>query len=115
MPTTKSALVLSFRTFLLAIPVLVLLTLYGTTQAGNSPQSNPEAVPGAVTISSISTGFEHACAIRSDNTVTCWGAGKTNTGTEPNYGQAIDPSGTFTQISAGQWHTCGVQTNGTVD
>ncbi len=27
-------------------------------------------------------------------------------------GQATPPAGTFTQVSAGGWHTCGLRTNG---
>ena len=30
------------------------------------------------------------------------------------YGQATPPAGTFTQVSAGMYHTCGVRTDGTL-
>ena len=61
----------------------------------------------------ISGGDFHTCGVKTDGTVTCWGAGTTNTGF-PNYGQASPPAGTFTQVSAGAVHTCGLETGGTV-
>ena len=52
-------------------------------------------------------GFGHSCGVRTtDGTVVCWGA--------DDDGQATPPQGTFTQVSAGGFHTCGVQTQGTV-
>ncbi|HCO02350.1 MAG TPA: hypothetical protein DIT48_03090, partial [Actinobacteria bacterium] len=51
-------------------------------------------------------GYGHTCGIRTDGTVTCWGSNE--------YGQLSSPSGTFTQISAGNWHTCGLRTDGTL-
>ena len=32
-----------------------------------------------------------------------------------NYGQSNTPSGTFTQVSAGAWHSCGLRENGSVE
>lgn len=39
-------------------------------------------------------------------TLTCWGSNQ--------YGQSAPPSGTFTTVSAGQFHSCGVRSDGTV-
>ncbi len=38
-----------------------------------------------------------------------WPAGGTN-----DYGQATPPAGTFSQVSAGGYHTCGLKTDGTL-
>src|SRR6266566_2174709 len=78
-------------------------------------QSNPtEPVPGRPafvllapgTVAQVSAGHSHTCALRTDNTVVCWGS--------DNFGQATPPAGAFTQVSAGGRHTCGVKTDGTV-
>ena len=52
--------------------------------------------------------------MQTDSTVACWGAGTTVTGSDPDYGQALPPADLFTQLSAGQYHTCGVKSDGTV-
>ena len=63
------------------------------------------ASPGPA-LGSIAGGVYHACAVRSDGTLACWGL-DTN-------GQSTPPAGTFTQVAAGGSHTCGVKTNGTL-
>ena len=45
----------------------------------------------------------HSCALRTDDTVACWGS---NT-----YGQLDAPDGTFTAVSAGLEHTCALRSN----
>jgi alpha-tubulin suppressor-like RCC1 family protein len=44
--------------------------------------------------------------VRRDGTLACWGYN--------NYGQATPPTGKFTEVSAGGYHTCAVKTNGTL-
>ena len=44
--------------------------------------------------------------MQSDGTVSCWGY--------PGYGQTTVPTGTFTQLSMGVVHTCGVKSDGTL-
>jgi hypothetical protein len=68
--------------------------------------------PGPFT--QISAGAYHNCGVRLDGTVACWGAGTTDTGINPEYGQSIPPAGTFLQVAAGQLHTCGIRTDGTL-
>ncbi len=44
--------------------------------------------------------------MKSDGTLACWG--------DNSAGQAAPPAGTFTQVSTGNGHSCGVKTNGTL-
>ncbi|WP_040667689.1 MBG domain-containing protein, partial [Nitrolancea hollandica] len=44
------------------------------------------------------------CGIKTDGTLACWGFNSD--------GQAAPPDGSFTQVSAGFYHTCGVTTSG---
>ena len=61
---------------------------------------------------SVSVGDFHACAIRTDLTVACWGA---NEGWDTGHiGQAIPPDGPFEVISAGALHTCGFRPDGEI-
>jgi Regulator of chromosome condensation (RCC1) repeat len=50
---------------------------------------------------SVSVGTAHACGVRPDGSVTCWGA--------DNYGEATPPAGTFVSLDAGDFHTCGMR------
>ena len=65
-----------------------------------------ETLPPQGSFTSVSAGARHACAIRTDGSVACWGR---NDG-----GQASPPPGTFTSISASveSDRTCGVRTDG---
>jgi hypothetical protein len=44
--------------------------------------------------------------VETDGTIACWG--------DNTYGQATPPVGSFSQVSAGESHTCGVRTDGTI-
>ena len=54
-------------------------------------------VPGG-TFSEFAVGGRHACGLRTDNTVACWGA--------DTHGQGDPPADRFTALSAGGYHTC---------
>jgi alpha-tubulin suppressor-like RCC1 family protein len=63
----------------------------------------------------VSVGFAHACGLRTDGTITCWGAGTEESVCETNNcGQALPPDGVFTSVSAGRRHTCAVASDETV-
>ena len=69
---------------------------------------------GATGFVSVDGGYHHCCALRSNGTIACWGAGdslKTNDGTDFNYGQSIVPDGlgTFTKVVCGYDYTIAVQ------
>lgn len=77
-------------------------------QAGAQAPSGPTVSTWA----SVDAGTKHACGIRVDGTVTCWGS---NTDWQEKYsGQALPPAGAFRSVSAGGYHTCGVWTDGTL-
>ncbi|MDQ8145993.1 MAG: invasin domain 3-containing protein [Gemmatimonadota bacterium] len=73
---------------------------------------------GTRRFSAVSAGSDHACAIDSTNgTLHCWGnnqSGKLGDGTTLNRSvpTAVSGSGTYTAISAGGGHTCGILTSG---
>ncbi len=83
-----------------------------------------QATPPAGKFSQITVGDVHGCGLQTDNKVVCWGGNTAPTTFAPskeeypqywtNEGQATPPKGTFLQISAGRYHTCGIKTNNTV-
>ncbi len=88
------------------------------TEEAATPRSEPAAsVPSAddgdVTppsgeFASVSVGDAHACGIRQDGTVECWGPGFKDDRVAP-------PSGEFASVSVGGANTCGVKVDGTVE
>ena len=61
---------------------------------------------------SVSAGVYHACGIRIDQTVACWGS---NLGFDGDFlGQATPPDGPFKVINAGTFHTCGFRPDGEI-
>ena len=66
----------------------------------NQPIIDPD------TFVSVSAGMAHACGVRGDDTLVCWG--------HDHFGQATPPAGTYAAVSAGARHTCGVRSDGTL-
>jgi len=60
--------------------------------------------PPTGSFASVDTGYSHACAVRVDRTVVCWGADFDGT----------PPAGTFASVSAGDDFVCGVRSDGTL-
>ena len=56
--------------------------------------------------SAISSGADHHCGLRTNNTVTCWG--------DNSAGRTAAPAGRFSAVSAGGNHSCGLRADGTV-
>jgi len=79
-----------------------------------------QTVAPAGTFSQVSAGLWHTCGVKTDGTVACAVMESCDiTCGRPlreknDFGQATPPTGTFTQISAGSQHTCGLKTNGTI-
>ena len=67
-----------------------------------------ETIPSVIEVSavgeSLSVGLSHACAVRADHTVTCWG--------ENNLGQSDPPRGKFLTVSVGIDYSCGIRVDG---
>ncbi len=54
----------------------------------------------------VSAGSSHACGLRTDGIVECWG--------DNRHGKTHAPLGRFAAVSAGGNHTCGLRTDGTI-
>jgi len=95
---------------------------------GSNTNSNlPVAVAGGAltdkTVTDITAGAYHTCALISDGTVTCWGwnyYGQLGTGDDTNRNVPVAVTGgalagkTVTDITAGGGHTCALISDGTV-
>jgi len=78
----------------------------GTLTCWGSSSDGATDVP-AGTYKAVSAGNGVTCAIKSDDTLACWGW--------DGYGLVSDvPAGTFTAVSAGGWHACAIRTDGTL-
>jgi alpha-tubulin suppressor-like RCC1 family protein len=67
----------------------------------------------------MSAGNYHACAVKSDGTVWCWGYNDSgqlgdNSTTESKVAVEVSNIDSATQVSAGGYHTCALLSNGTV-
>jgi hypothetical protein len=80
-----------------------------------------QASPPSDLFTQVSAGGFHTCGLKSDGSVQCWGSNEkllecTELGCAYLYGgQASPPAIKFKQISAGQYHTCGITVSGDVD
>ncbi|WP_412745437.1 fibronectin type III domain-containing protein [Krasilnikovia sp. MM14-A1004] len=80
------------------------------------------ALPGGVTLTRLSAGFAHTCGLGSDDWVYCWGfdgigqlgdGGSTSVAAPVAVAAGAIPGGvTFTQVSSGSMHTCGLGSDG---
>jgi len=80
-----------------------------TGGGGSDPGSVPDPVddpPLQSDTQRLSAGSEHTCALRSDDTVACWGSNVS--------GKSTPPAGTFKSVSAGGAHTCAIRSDDTI-
>ena len=56
--------------------------------------------------SAVTGGSLHSCAIKSDDTITCWGNSYTQ--------QADVPTGTYKALDAGWYHNCAIASDDTI-
>lgn len=82
-------------------------------------QPTPAPVLGGRTFASIDAGSNHTCALTSDGSAWCWGFNRLGSGgtgshsPEFNYAPAAVSGGlSFTALSAGRWHSCGLVAGG---
>jgi Regulator of chromosome condensation (RCC1) repeat len=75
------------------------------------PWNAGQSLPPTGQFRAIAVSISHACAIRDDGTLACWGAG-----TADKCGGGIDcrqsrpPTGTFEEVGLGFYHSCAVTT-----
>ena len=90
----------------------------GQGQGVQGPFGLPMRVGQAATWERLSLGEHHACAIRSDGTLWCWGHneyGRLGVGdTEDRWTTTQVGSATWARVSAGYSHTCGIRSDGTL-
>ena len=87
----------------------------GTAQLCRTLSAATEAPSG--TYKYITAGSAHSCAIRTDNTITCWGTHYSGIAPLPAgyISAAIDaPAGTYKAISTGLNHSCAIRTDDTI-
>jgi alpha-tubulin suppressor-like RCC1 family protein len=96
------------RRFVCGIDVAGALLCRG--EIGTPPSDGPFAV--------LSVGDAHACALREDRTLACWGKGGPDAPTDGSdesmgsWGQAIPPPGEFVFVAAGAVHSCALRADG---
>jgi alpha-tubulin suppressor-like RCC1 family protein len=79
--------------------------------------SSPVALGAPGTWNRITAGDSHACAIRIDGTLDCWGAnwvGELGDGTTTQRSAPTSLPGTWQAVAAGMGDTCGIKTDGTL-
>ncbi len=93
------------------------LTSNGTVVVWGRTNEGQAIIPSNLTnVIAIAAGDYHNLALKDDGTVVAWGAGKTNTGTSPQYGQSIVPAGlsNVVAITAGANHSMALKSDGTI-
>ena len=92
-------------------------------QGHGGPASQREIFPKRIAENSvwqeIAVGYTHACAIKSDNTLWCWGTGArgqlgTGTTTIATAPQQVSADPVWSQISAGNRHSCAIKSDNTL-
>jgi cysteine-rich repeat protein len=79
----------------------------GTFSCSPCPPSHlGDGSTGCAAATVLASSNVHACAIKADGTLLCWGATVS--------GQSTPPPGTFRAVTAGYLHSCGIRTDGTV-
>ena len=71
-----------------------------------SPDCDPTADVSPASFKAVNAGGTHSCAIRTDDTITCWGRNSS--------GQTDAPAGVFKAVSAGDSHSCGIRADDTI-
>ncbi len=103
MTKPKRALLTAWMCFMLvsAAPLALPSCGMGIRSGGAAGVSTPSIG----LFSQVTAGYEHACALRNDSVVICWGC--------RDHGLLTPPPDFFSQIDAGDTYTCGVTKDGT--
>ena len=76
-------------------------------EPGGKGGSGVGATDTSVSFASVDAGHgHHACGVKRDGSISCWGGN--------SEGQATPPAGEFASVSAGGEQTCGVKTDGPI-
>ena len=70
------------------------------------PKAAIEALDQMTRFSAVSVGSSHACGLRANGQITCWGSNR--------FGAADAPAGSFSAVSVGGLHSCGLRANGQI-
>ena len=54
----------------------------------------------------------NTCGLDDGGLIHCWGAGESDLGTYPDYGQSIVPAGVFSKVVVGDYHSCAQDEDG---
>ena len=95
---------------------------YGQVGDGTSRNTRlvPTQVGTATDWASLSVGYNHTCALRTNGSLWCWGEnrdgqlGDGTTTTERTTPVQVGTATTWATVSAGYLHTCGTRTDGTL-
>ncbi len=84
------------------------------------PQTaTPQQVPGVSGLTDLALGDQHACGLRADGTVVCWGFTSDGRTGQPEVPPVANPSTVpalsgVVDVTAGATHTCALKADGTV-
>ena len=77
----------------------------GCTDGRPAPTEPSDQAPSGQ-YTAVAAGQRHVCALRTDQTIACWG--------DNGYQQANAPAGQFTAVSSGHEHVCALRTDQTI-
>ncbi|MGI5182399.1 RCC1 domain-containing protein [Dactylosporangium sp. CA-152071] len=93
----------------------------GQAGIGNTvtPQLTPVAVstPSTTGWATVSSGYQHACALRTDSTLYCWGdggSGRLGVNSTARFTSPQQVAGTWSVLSLGLNHTCAIKPDGSL-
>jgi hypothetical protein len=95
------------------------LACWGAGKPGDDPAATckdvelnfGQSAPPKGSFKTVSVGVRHACGVKSDGSVACWGAGTADVCTiDTNYDcrQSRPPAGKFEQVTVGLNHSCAI-------
>lgn len=91
----------------------------GSLTGSTSSDSVPALVRTDITFAQLMAGIDHTCGLTSGGAAYCWGGNDSGQVGNGNHMLAVEPvrvvtpaGVTFTMLSAGLWHTCGLTTSG---
>lgn len=90
-----------------------------TETGGAAPVTKPLKVGTSAAWKQVAVGWSHACGVRTDGQLYCWGQnlrgqlGLGTTGAAKPTPQRVGTGSTWTSVVSGGWHSCAIRTDGT--